>query len=257
MNREKLTFRFPFRLDYLILTCLLWGCADRIPATFAPYEAVDLNDSILMGEYAGKIANLLVIMDTSSTMNEPYLYEAFDSNTIPSMFDVEKEVVKRLNQAIPAIDMNAGIRTYGFGPCHSWSFSMTRLKLGPYRKDTFNEAIDSIECASGGSPLDYAIETATEDLEPVSGNTAVIIISDGEIADDAFAAAFEMKKEIGKGMCIHTISLGNGPDNRSAMRRLASLSRCGYTTTAEELATSSGMADFVEKVFLRSKKTHH
>lgn len=229
----------------------LTGCAaDRVPATFTKFETVDLREKIATGNYTKKIDNFIVIMDTSSTMNDLYLYEVFESNTIPTLLEVEKEVARRLNHAIPDLDLNAGIRTFGFGPCEEWGFSAERLKLGRYDKKLFDEALDTIECAGGGSPLDYAIETTASDLESVKGKTGIIVISDGDMGEDAAVAVFEMKKQYGNRVCVHTISLGTNPQNRGAMRRLSALSRCGYTTTAAELANASGMEEFVEKVFL-------
>lgn len=253
MNPNERTAAMRHLLRCFLLCTVLAGCgAERIPATFGTFEPVNLNERFGSGAYTGKIENFMVIMDTSSTMNNRYLYEVFDSSTIPTLFEVEKEVLRRLNQAIPAMHLNAGLRTFGFGSCQSWRFSLERLKLGPYEKKSFSEALDSIECAGGGSPMDFAIATVGSDLESVKGNTGVIIISDGDMGDDAAVSVIELKKQYEKRVCVHTISLGKNPGNRQAMRRLAALSGCGYTTTAEVLATGSGMAEFVEKVFLKS-----
>lgn len=251
MTRKKRIASIERLLYCCLLSAMLFGCgSERVPATFGAFEPVNLNDRLASGSHTGKIENFMVIMDTSSTMNTPYLYEVFESNTIPTLFEVEKEVLRRLNQTIPEMQLNAGIRTFGFGPCQSWRFSLERLKLGPYHKKSFSEALDSVTCAGGGSPLDYAIDTVGSELESVKGKTGIIVISDGDMDDDAAVSVVEIKKQFGKRVCVHTISLGKNPGNRVAMRRLAALSQCGYTTTAEELATGSGMAEFVEKVFL-------
>ena len=253
-NNPKMEKEAYFLL-FIIVCFLLAGCAaERIPVTFKAFEPVDLNGKIVSGTYTQKIDNFVVIMDTSSTMNGRYLYEVYESNSIPTLFEVEKEVIFRLNQAIPLLDLNAGIRTFGFGACQSWRFSLERLKLGTYDKKTFDEALNSIDCAGGGSPMDFAIDMTGSDLESAKGNTAIIIISDGDMDDDAATAVVELKKQYGKRVCVHTISLGKNPANRLGMRRLSALSRCGYTTTAEELANASGMAEFVEKVFLKTTR---
>ncbi|MGH8559333.1 MAG: vWA domain-containing protein [Methylococcales bacterium] len=186
-------------------------------------------------------------------MNNRYLYEAFESNTVPSLFEVEKEILKRFNQTIPTIDLNAGIRTFGFGPCLSWTFSQLILKPAKYDKLSFDEALDSLVCAGGGSPLDFAIDQAALDLEAIKGDTALIILSDGDLDDAPAIAVFELKRKYAKNICVHTISISEDPANRLAMRRLSALSQCGYTTTAEEIATPEGMAEFVEKTFFRRK----
>lgn len=240
---------------YFTLIGFLVGCGEaRIPPTFEVFSPEDLNSKVTSGNYTEKIENFLVVVDTSSTMNKRYLYEVYESTTTPTLFEVEKEIVKRLNLTIPAMKLNAGIRTFGFGSCQAWRFSLERLKLGPYDKKSFDEALNAIECAGGGSPMEFAIEMAGSDLESFDGKTGIIIVSDGDMDDEPPFSVVELKKQYGKQLCVHTISLGKNPSNRLAMRRLAALSGCGHTTTAEEVATASGMAAFVEKVFLKKNR---
>ncbi|MCI0615464.1 VWA domain-containing protein, partial [bacterium] len=229
MNRKKRTNAILHNFCCIAFFSVLIGCGgERIPPTFKAFEAVDLSDKFSEGGNTGKIDNFLVIMDASSTMNKRYLYEAFDSSIIPTLFEVQKELLKRLNQTIPAMKLNAGIRTFGFGPCQSWRFSLELLKLGNYDKKSFNDALDSIECAGGGSPADFAIDQAGVDIESAKGNTGIIIISDGDMDDAAAVAVFELKKQYRERICVHTIAIGQNPAYRLAMRRLSALSGCGY-----------------------------
>jgi OOP family OmpA-OmpF porin len=240
-----------YSLASLVLFCILVGCAaERVPVIFAAFEPEDLNEKLAAGDYSSKVDNLLVIVDTSATMNKRYLYEAFETNITPSLLDVELEILRQFNQTIPEIELKAGIRTYGFGSCQSWGFTVERLKLGPYKKESFDRALDSIECAGGGSPLDYALDQASVDMESLEGQTAIIVFSDGgaRLDKDAYWALDELKKAHPDRVCVHTISLGK---NRGM---LAGAGKCGYAGTAEAISTASGMAEFVEKVFLKRNR---
>jgi len=235
----------------LVFFCILAGCAaERVPVTFAAFEPKNLNEKLLSGDYTSKVDNLLVIVDTSSTMNKRYLYEAFETNVTPILLDVELEILRQFNQTIPEIELKAGIRTYGFGSCQSWGFTVERLKIGPYKKESFDQALDSIECAEGGSPLDVALEQASVDMESLEGQTAIIVLSDGDarVNKDAYWALDELKKTHPDRVCVHTISLGK---KRGI---LAGVGKCGYAATAEAISTASGMAEFVEKIFLKRNR---
>lgn len=239
----------------LVIVLALNACASAPPPVkFEKFDPVDLGPKLQDGSYRQKVDNFFVIMDTSSTMNQRYLYEAFDSSGTPSLFEVEKEILSRLNQAIPPIRLNAAIRTFGFGSCQDWGFSVLRLAPGPYGRSSFEKALDSIPCAGGGSPLDYAIDQAAEDMSSMKGNTALIIIGDGDMDSTALDAALRIRRSYGVKSCTYTISMGSGSRQRITMRKLAAVSGCGFSVSAEKLAGKNGMSEFVEKVFLQKNE---
>lgn len=235
----------------VITSIVLTSCAsDRQPAVFGGFLAQDLNQKIASGTHSKKFDNFILIMDTSETMNENYLYEAFETDVIPTLFEVEKEIASRLNQTLPTMELNAGLRTFGFGSCQSWTFSEVWLPLSPYNKNTFSEAISAIECAGGGSPMEYAIEQAGDDIESANGRTAIIIISDGDLGDSPFNSVVELREKYDTQACIFTIALSKDKVRKMSMRRLSAFSGCGFSIAAEEIASSQGMAEYVERVFL-------
>ena len=250
-NLKKENTSLARNIVIVVVSFILTSCAaQKNPATFSGFLAKDLNEKISSGTHKKKFDNLILIMDTSATMNQGYLYEAFDTDVLPTLFEVEKEIAKRLNKTLPDLDINAGIRTFGFGSCQSWGFSAVWLPLGPYNKTTFSEALNAIKCAGGGSPMDYAIEQAGEQLESVKGRTAMIIISDGETGKSPLYEVVEIRQKYDKRVCIYTIALSNDKISKMSMRRLSAFSGCGFTIAAEEIASSEDMADYVERVFL-------
>lgn len=242
----------------LILTATLAGaalagCASQPISTFETFQANDLNNLVRSGALTQKTDNFYVINDSSSSMSETYTGAGYVGQPAPSKFSVEKEVLNRMNQTIPDLKLTAGIRSFGFGPCLSWRFTKLNLPVDTYSKSTFGQGIDSLNCSGGGTPMTSAITAAGTDLSPLPGNTAVIILSDGKSQDSSLNAVQSLKEEFGDKLCVYTVWVGNEQDSdgKALMQQMADISGCGFSTTAEDVASNSGMAGFVQHVFLK------
>ncbi len=99
------------------------------------------------------------------------------------------------------------------------------------------------------------LNAAGEDLKGLSGDkNALIIISDGlSLPTKTIATAKALKDSYGSSLCIYLIAVGNLPEGIADNKALAEILDCGFYTTADQLLTSAGMANFVEKVFLDKK----
>jgi OOP family OmpA-OmpF porin len=106
----------------------------------------------------------------------------------------------------------------------------------------------------GFSPLDAAIDGISADLRSQSGKMAVIAFSDGEDMEKfaPVAAAQRMKSAYGDRICIYTVHLGENQEGRKLLQQVADASQCGSMVTGDSISTPQGMADFVEKVFLKA-----
>jgi OOP family OmpA-OmpF porin len=83
---------------------------------------------------------------------------------------------------------------------------------------------------------------------------AVIIITDGlDLPGDVLASAKGLKQAYGSSICFYPILVGDAKDGETLLKKIAAIGGCGFYSTADELLTSAGMADFVEKVFLDKK----
>ncbi|BCX88582.1 hypothetical protein MIN45_P0951 [Methylomarinovum tepidoasis] len=141
---------------------LLSGCAST-PPTFQPVSVPYLSERLRAGSYTQKPRTFHVLMDASSSVAENYQGPGFQATPPASEFDVEKEILRRLNQALPAsMQLTAGLRTFGSLNCTDWQFTKLVLKPGPYDKNTFAHAIDSVSCASGVPPFGHAIDAAIQ-----------------------------------------------------------------------------------------------
>ena len=99
------------------LSIVLSGCATTAVSTFEPFQPEDLNPAVSKGLLKQKIDTLYVIVDASGSMSSEYDGQGYPGGSAPTKLSVEKEVLNRMNQTIPNIQLTTGIRTFGFGPC--------------------------------------------------------------------------------------------------------------------------------------------
>jgi hypothetical protein len=228
---------------FLVAACMAMGCAAQKPMTIAP--AQDLNPKLAGGEFIPKVDNFVIILDGTLSMADPY------RGTTKSAF--AKGLASLMNQTIPDMKLTAGLRT--FGDLSAWDDIRTISLYGmtSYTRAALDKAIKDVK-TSGNSPLELAITGASEDLKGTSGNTAVIIFSDGEDMDNKpILAARGMKALHGDRICIYTVQTGNSPVGKILLEDVAREGICGFFVTGDSIASSEGMADFVEKVFFMRK----
>lgn len=234
---------------------LLTGCAAQMAQTPSTFKPFDLNPPVKAGEYVQKINTFLVILDASGSMAKSY-------NGQPKVA-LAKDMVCRMNQTIPDIKLTGGIRVFGriarpFSLQDSAMYSLTGYKndliygLTPYTKAGLSDSLKVVDRAGGFTPLDSAIDGGRGDLKYIAGNMAVIIFSDAkDVGNGPVTAAKRMKKQFGDRVCIYTVLIGDDPAGKEVMKKIAHEGVCGFAVTAEEIASSRGMADFVKKVFLK------
>ncbi len=235
-----------------VTAVVLSGCATQSVNTFQPFQAVDLTPKIQSGALQQKAHTLFVINDSSSSMSETYLGTGFSAQTGVSKLSIEKELLNRLNQTLPEMDLKAGLRSFGFGPCLDWQFTQSNQAVQPYSASQFGSAISSLACSSGGTPVTTALVEAPTDLASASGNIAMVVLSDGNnYASSPVPLAEQLKQQYGERLCIYTVWVGNEADKvgKQVLDEVAAVSGCGFSTSAELIASNAGMANFVEKVF--------
>ena len=231
---------FPF-----IALALLVGCATQ-KAFASAITAVDLNPKITSNQLAQKTNAFEVIFDATLTMNDAY--------KSGSKLSQEKFLITLMNDTIPNLKLTAAARA--FGQFSAFGAPTSKSLFGPtdYTKSSLPQAIAPFTSGRGLSPLDAALDGATSDLQSQSGQLAVIAFSDGEdMATFApVPAAQRMKSAYGDRVCIYTVHLGDHPDGKKLMQQVADAGQCGFMVTGDSISTPEGMADFVEKVFLKT-----
>jgi len=231
----------------LTVALFLFGCASRQPVqpipefTLTPFDA---------NEYDSAVDNFLIILDASSSMDDPY-----NGN---KKFIVAREIVKRMNHTLPELDQNAGLRSFGHSPLVSKELTVRFYGMQPYSTTALDEKLELITEPGGSSPMHAAITAAGEDLKGFSGKTAVLIISDGQErhgmgSDKTMKTVQALKDQLGDGACFYPIFIGDNADGMILMDEIARVGKCGFVSNGDTLLTDRGMAQFVEDVFLTKK----
>jgi len=246
------------------------GCAPRA------YTPVDLNPKIASGQMVQKTDNFVVLYDKSSSMDESYVnaerkrqemekastYGAEASTWPPAgppyRLDVARDVTDRMIMTIPNIKLMSGLRNFG-GDSGDAKANLI-YGMTPLNKTDFIKAVDKTHWGYGRTPLGSAMAAAGEDLKPLPGRSALIIVSDFEelkgIDDIRSKSVLEsvamLKAQYGDRLCIYPVQIGfaGAPGGKTLTQKIVQDYGCGAAVNAEDLGTPAAMADFVEKIFL-------
>lgn len=216
------------------------GCvtppAPTVTPKFHPY-------AFSTDDYQAKVDGFLVILDVSSSMGEPY-GEA-------SKYSMALDFLNAMNQTLPEFQMDSALRT--FGPDQAFGRLVGDLEYGvaPYRSRDFDAALEGVDRPTGTSPLYAALTAAVDDLAPMAGRLAVIVVSDGKnLSDETLPSARTLQNRYGDRLCMHTVLVGDDPAGEVLLREIAALCSCGSAVRADEFTTAWDMGEYVQEVFM-------
>jgi OOP family OmpA-OmpF porin len=233
------------------LGLFLMGCAGQKPVakqTMESFQPVDLNAALQAGQFKQRTNAFMVILDRSGSMAKMY-----KGHVKTQLAD---ELLTRMNQTLPNMPLTGGLETFGRMKTFTDQYATSKVVYGPtaYSKDGFASGLASAECARGLSPLDSAINLASESMKNVQGQTALIIVSDGVKEDmnydAAVAAAKKMKSQYGDRLCIYVVQIGDDKEGTKILGKIAEAGGCGFAVKGDEIMSGDGMAAFVTDVFL-------
>jgi len=247
----------------LILTLVLSGCAGMSTTqrtSDISCTTVRIQAMIDSGNYQKKADNFIIIQDASSSMN--FHKELVASGPYSTDLDVSKGLIRCMTNSLPEyFDVSAGMRVFGsLSSENGLIYGMSK-----YSRNDLVHAVNSVgETGSLITDLSGAINGASNDLQQVSGRTAVILFSDAEdlpADNDPVAAAAAMSKMYGSDVCIYTIFVGDNPVDKTTMEAIADQSGCGFAVDANTLFmkplkecdtvnVGRGMGDLVARIFL-------
>ncbi len=230
-------------LMFFVSIALVAGCAPFMQPALQPLDSGA--SRTVGGQYLPKVDNFQVILDSSFSMDE----------TGENDFRVARDIVRRMNQAIPTdLSYNGGLRSIGHDPHQSQNPTDLLYGMTSYQQAGFHDALGKIQYVGGPTPMAAALQAAGNDLK--GGKSALILVSDGLHMDNAPAAAKSLKGMLGDNFCLYTVAIGN--ENNGAgqdmMKQLADIGQCGLATTDAELAGDAAMISFVDQVFVGGKK---
>ncbi|MDJ0883508.1 MAG: OmpA family protein [Desulfobacterales bacterium] len=238
----------------LLLSVMLVMAGCSTPQPMTSFTPQDFDAQLRSGKYEPKVDNFIVVFDASSSMSESYEGSVHAGH---SKFAVAKDLVHRMNVTMPALPIQGGMTAFGLDP--NVSKNPTTVVYGPtdYTEAGLEEGLTAINAPGGTTPLGLGLASAGEMLKDARGKVAVILFSDGKENTTTTAgteAAEALKQQFGPNLCLHTVFVGNTEEGRQLMSSLAAASECGLASSADEIVSSDGMADFVEKVFLAAAK---
>ncbi len=218
---------------------MLTGCAS--------FKPVDLNPRLRSGQVVQRTDNVVVIFDKSASMDQ--LPGKSMVNQATRLIHA-KNVTRNMIAAIPAIKLNAGLRTFA-GEETALIYGMGQLV-----KEDYIKAVNSLEFPNGRSPLSDAITAAGKDIRGAGGNSAIIIVSDfSEVPgiDDirpakVMEAINRVNDEYGGRLCVYDVQVGYARDGKDLSEQIVQNVEGGYAINADKLANPAAMAAFVEKV---------
>jgi len=216
------------------------ACAPLMQPPLSPLDSS--SSSTVDGKYVPKVDSFQVILDTSFSMVEDGNY-----------FLPARKVVSRINQGLPTdLRFNGGLRTFGRNSYQSESPTTLVYGMTNYTRSGFHDGLASVRYTGGPSPLVAALTAAGNDLNKTTGNSALIVVSDGLFMDDALPSAQKLVTSMGDRVCVYTIVVGdrNNGAGQDFLQQLADTGQCGFATTDAALRDPAQMTAFIEKVFL-------
>jgi OOP family OmpA-OmpF porin len=213
--------------------------------TFVPHSLDSESQDV---KYVSKIESFVIILDASASMEEAYTGTV---NKGHSKFTVAKDILTRMNNTLPEIDINSAFVTFGHGFLKHLDKTFIVYELRRHSRDLLENALNGATIPHGCSPAGNAIKDAKNLLLTSGGQNAIILVSDGEqLIGSPLAKIQDLKELYGERVCLYTIFVGNTAEGEQELRDLAREVKCGFSVTADEIASSDNMADFVKNVFL-------
>jgi OmpA-OmpF porin, OOP family len=224
-------------LIFILSVAFLFSCAGpQTPLTFQASQ-------FPADRYQPNVDNFLVLFDSSSSMGDTYKGH--------EKLAIAKAVAGSMNQTLPELNFSSGMRTFGHHSDVTREPTVLVYGLTRYSTAGLGSAIDGVTHAGGTTPLGSAIAGAHEDLQAVSGKTALIIVTDGkDLLHNPQAEIEAMAADFGDRLCVYTIQIGDDAASAKSLEKLTTATGCGFASTADSLTSGSNMANFVEQVFL-------
>ena len=169
--------------------------------------------------------NFIVLFDSSSSMNEPYL------NTGMSKLEAAKEILKQQNKTLPDLGYNAGLYlASNFKPVYM---------LQKYDREKAAAALDQLpEKGSGATLFPVAMSKLRNVLKGLSGRTVVFLFTDGYYKPDpGMKKPSQIAKELSDkhDVCFYVISTAKGDQEKAILKAVSSINECSRVVPFDQV----------------------
>jgi len=232
----------------VILLCLVivyTGCSIN-PATFKPYDFYkELQNKTL----ERKLDQLVIILDTSISMIEPYMGQ--------EKFKTAILTLHHINASLSTIKVPIGFHVLGTGSCHFCKKTRHLFHITPY--DHAKLDINQLKKINPGgeTPLKKAILEIRKEFRLYKGKKGLIVISDFEMNHDSVKKAFQpLINKYGQQISVCCIQVGPKERTGDLARILTSLHPGIQCIHAEQVLSYNNLKHFVQDFFLQPLYDH-
>lgn len=225
-----------------LAACASLAAALMACSTTAPPPLTYQSEKLVATRWVPKVDHFLVVVDDSLSMSATFKGQR--------KVDIARDVAVSFGQTAPELAYSAGLRSFGQGKCLPHEKTSLLAGMGQFSSASFVAAAGQITCPNGYSPLHLALKAAAGDLAGAS-KAALIVVTDGlNMGQRVIDAADELKSTFGKRLCIYVVQVGDDRHASALLSKVATGPECGGVVGADELASPSGMAAFVERALL-------
>ncbi|MFB3786146.1 MAG: OmpA family protein [bacterium] len=211
----------------LVLTAGLGGCA-RVQ-TRAAQDAVQAEWLI--------VDHFLLLADASISL-------------VPSgKLKQEMEMLRLFTSTMPDGQYDAGFLAFN-------TRSVVMNRLGVFSRGSMRSCVSKLDKISGDTRLELTLAEAQKELQGLTGNIALLIVSDGlDMNQKAVLQALsDLVNEHPDRVCVHTVQVGNDEAGMNFLRRLSQTTDCGVFHSAHVLQTTGAMRAFARRIFTGSEE---
>ena len=164
---------------------------------------------------------------------------------------VAKNVLKRVNAAIPALDFNAGL--------HTITPNGVIIPQGPWDRAAMDAGLNKLRSGFNIFGRMTGMGTGLQKYEPfissMQAPSALILVTDGD--NNRGASLVDVARQLyssQRDLTIHIISLADNAKGQAIIKEVAALNPDSVVASAEELATSDAAVEkFVLSVFCKDE----
>ena len=164
---------------------------------------------------------------------------------------VAKNVLHRINSAIPALDYNGGL--------HTITPNGVIIPQGPWDRAAMSAGIDKLKSGFQIFGRMTGMGTGFQEYEPfissMAAPAAIILVTDGD--NNRGANVVDVVRSMyanQRDLTVHIISLADNPKGEATIKELAALNPNSIVVRGEELATSDAAVErFVLAVFCQEE----
>ncbi|MDZ7760709.1 MAG: OmpA family protein [Desulfovermiculus sp.] len=187
-----------------------------------------------------KVDNFLFIADESGSMRGDYV------DNQDSKFSLAKQAMLSMNDLIPELDYQSGLYSAVTG-------FQSYLDMEPYDTYSMDQAIEQTQVAPSmygyHTPLASGLNQLAPVLQGLTGDTAVILFTDGGANQGGSPAPMVERLSTQYDTCFHIVSYAQTADQKQTINSMAQANDCTVLVSGTDMQDEAKMQGFVQRVF--------